>query len=740
MDAFICPVTQDIMTDPVSAPCGHTFDRSTLQNIEAHRSTHGEWRCPSCRTVWHHSFTSAAPTNYALKAAIEAAVAAGSLQSTASSSSSSSSSSNSSSAAEAVAGIEVKVDRVAGSDKVIVTLTTAANPATTLPVTAIVALDTSGSMGEPAADPETQKGTDAVAFNRADLVRHTWATIPHLLGPKNKASLIIWDNSSNILLGPTAMTPAGIAAAKACEPRITPTGGTNIWGGLLAALTVAARTPDDNNVIVFQTDGESDPTYNPGRGIIPTFRKWKEDNPRVRVTVNTVGYGYGDRLDTVLLREIAEVGGGVYSYVPDAGMVGSAVIHQLGNLMSAHHRGVQVQIPELGLFVPVGFLQGGQARTVVLTIPQDASVTVSVRSDTVLEPVITPLTPASPTITAEEALWPLTHHRFTEELRVVMNRAEAEGPSPALIDPLIAELTPLGPRDTRIAALLTDLAHSGSDKGQIRKALAPAAHKRWGRHFLPSVLFGHMNQWPISFKDESSTIFGSALTKELIDKGDRIFNSLPPPKASIAEAQYAAARAASAYAGRAAPPPPASTRLASMASVSSGPCFLGDGLVTMADGSQKRVDMVRAGDRVAGNYRVHCTIKTEVRNAAIVRLGDGIGCGFTEWHPVRIGGKWYHPNQLKEPILTPTDAIYNFILESGHILFINEVETCTMAHNFEESDVIRHPYFGKRVPGQRHILDDLMKSPGWSEGAIIWRNVKVYYDPQTKHISGMESE
>ena len=426
------------------------------------------------------------------------------------------------------------------------------------------------------------------------------------------------------------------------------------------------------------------------------------------------------------------MGGGVYSYVPDAGMVGSAVIHQLANLMSTHHRGVQVQIPELGLFVPVGFLQGGQARTVVLRVPRTSSVTVSVRSDTIPEPVMVALTPASPTVSAEVAAWPLTHYRFTEELRMAMNRAESEGPNQSLIAHLVADLTRL-PTEPRIAALLADT------KGEIFKALAPAAFSRWGRHFLPSVLCGHVNQWPSSFKDESSKVFGSAITKALVDDGDRIFNSLPPPTASIAEAQYASARAASAAMGYAAPPPPATTRLASMQSVSSGPCFLGDGLVRMADGTQKRIDQLRAGDHVDGNHRVRCVLKTEVKNAQIVRLGDGVGCGFTEWHPVCFGNTWFHPNQLKEPTLTRTDAIYNFVLESGHTLSINGVWTCTLGHNLE-GPVIGHPYFGRPVPGQRHILEDLAKSPGWAEGFIIWRNVKVSYDPRTNYINGMDSD
>ena len=98
-------------------------------------------------------------------------------------------------------------------------------------------------------------------------------------------------------------------------------------------------------------------------------------------------------------------------------MVGSAVIHQTANLMSVHHRGVQVQIPELGTFVPIGFLQGGQPRTVVLRVPRGAAASVCVRSDTIPEPVTVEITPETPTVTAEAAVWPLPHRMCTPHAR-----------------------------------------------------------------------------------------------------------------------------------------------------------------------------------------------------------------------------------------------------------------------------------------------------------------------------------
>ena len=69
--AFYCPVTFELFSDPVTSPCGHTFNRDAL--IAMHSV--GQWKCPTCRTVWQSSFTPASPTNYALKGAIEAAIA-----------------------------------------------------------------------------------------------------------------------------------------------------------------------------------------------------------------------------------------------------------------------------------------------------------------------------------------------------------------------------------------------------------------------------------------------------------------------------------------------------------------------------------------------------------------------------------------------------------------------------------------------------------------------------------------
>jgi len=430
--------------------------------------------------------------------------------------------------------------------------------------------------------------------------------------------------------------------------------------------------------------------------------------------------------------------------------------------MSCQHRGVQIQVPELGIHVPVGFLQGGQDRTVILRIPRDSSVTVSARSDTILESVIYDLTPASPSVTAAEAVWPLAHRRFTDELHMAFGRAETAGPSRDLITHIVDDLTPLAAADSRIAALVSDLSHPSGAKGQIGKALEPANFSRWGRHYLPGVLCGHQNQWPVNFKDEGSKIFSApgSVTRRLIDEGDTIFNTLPPPTASIAEAQYASVRAASVAMGTAPPPPPSAMRMPSMATVSSGPCFLGASRMLMADGTEKRCDQVRPGDVEHDGHVIRCVLKTEMPTADIVRLEDRqyrpIGAppleesgGFTQWHPVwnKATGLWTHPNKLGVVERVDTDSVYNFVLDipaekdgfRGSTVTINGFQTVTLAHSLY-NPIAKHPYFGNREEGKRNILDDLETSPGWADGYVVWRNVAIDRDPETGLVRKMTSE
>jgi hypothetical protein len=162
----------------------------------------------------------------------------------------------------------------------------------------------------------------------------------------------------------------------------------------------------------------------------------------------------------------------------------------------------------------------------------------------------------------------------------------------------------------------------------------------------------------------------------------------------------------------------------------SGGCFLGDGLVRMGDGSERRVDELRAGDVVSGGATVVCVIQMELPTVDIVGVN---GLGITAWHPVRLADsdEWQFPADCGIPQTHYNATVYNFVLSAHHILTINGVEACTLGHDMRGS-VIGHPYFGTRA-----VRDDLEADPGWASGLIRWSGVAVERDPATGLVCGM---
>jgi hypothetical protein len=49
-------------------------------------------------------------------------------------------------------------------------------------------------------------------------------------------------------------------------------------------------------------------------------------------SIHTFGFGYS--LRSGLLKSIAEIGGGNYAFIPDAGMIGTVFVHAVANLQS----------------------------------------------------------------------------------------------------------------------------------------------------------------------------------------------------------------------------------------------------------------------------------------------------------------------------------------------------------------------------------------------------------------------
>jgi hypothetical protein len=69
-------------------------------------------------------------------------------------------------------------------------------------------------------------------------------------------------------------------------------------------------------------------TRNPAAGFIPKIRNMGP----LPASIHTFGFGYS--LRSGLLKSIAEIGGGNYAFIPDAGMIGTVFVHAVANLQS----------------------------------------------------------------------------------------------------------------------------------------------------------------------------------------------------------------------------------------------------------------------------------------------------------------------------------------------------------------------------------------------------------------------
>ena len=93
---------------------------------------------------------------------------------------------------------------------------------------------------------------------------------------------------------------------------------TNLWAGIQTGLKLFNESGEGSHgkmpALMVLTDGMPNHMC-PAQGYVPKLRAMGD----LPATVHTFGFGYS--LRSGLLKSIAEVGGGNYAFIPDAGMI-----------------------------------------------------------------------------------------------------------------------------------------------------------------------------------------------------------------------------------------------------------------------------------------------------------------------------------------------------------------------------------------------------------------------------------
>jgi hypothetical protein len=454
-----------------------------------------------------------------------------------------------------------------------------------------------------------------------------------------------------------------------------------------------------------------------------------------QVSMSTFGFGYD--LNSALLDQLAGRCGGLFTFIPDSSFVGTAFVNNLSNLFATMEQGLELYLEPTGAAeilavrgtqpgagpvvadgrvtaqVQLGPALYGQSRTVAVEMRASGAggglrVKLSQRqpgsapaeragASVELEVARSGGEPAA--VDAEVALY---RHMLGEAVARVTagreqeHRDEVKRLVAELIDALEkSEAVTTG--DARAAALLEDL------KGQVTEATSrPDWYDRWGRHYLPSLARSHQMQQCSNFKDPGLQLYGGKIFHDARDTADDVFVSLPPPVATV--------RTASGH---------VTHRSVNMSSYynSGGGCFAGKCPVLLADGRTKSAAEVRKGDLVAtaagGVAAVVCAVRTSLPHGVDQLCELPGGLLITPYHPVRLtDGSWRFPIDVAPVVPRAVEAVFTFVLETGHTMIVSGVECVTLGHSFTEP-VVAHAYLGTN-----RVVADLAQMRGFDAGLV----------------------
>ena len=300
--------------------------------------------------------------------------------------------------------------------------------------------------------------------------------------------------------------------------------------------------------------------------------------------------------------------------------------------------------------------------------------------------------------------------------------------------------------------------------GQVTEAIEQRFFTKWGRHFLPSLARAHQLQECLNFKDPGVQFYGGKLFQIQRDFADEAFNVLPAPTPTsrrLSMPSYGGGRGGSV---NSVPPTCSAPPAVSMSrfNSASAPCFHGDCLVHMRDGSVKAVSEIKRGDRVICNVHsktaiidpqsaeVACVVKTRTKSGLIDLVHFKSGLQVTPYHPIFAPTQenimesscWQFPIDSSVGIILSTDcdAVYSFVLQKGsdddhdgckraQSMLINEIPCITLGHGIQDDIVASHEFYGSE-----RVVDSLrdVDTKGFDEcGRVLLQEGCVIKDPVT---------
>jgi Mg-chelatase subunit ChlD len=608
-----------------------------------------------------------------------------------------------------------------------------------LPMDIVVVIDVSGSMKTSATVQQEGAQVD-VGFTILDITKHAIQTVLESMKPHDRISIITFSDTAKVINPLTFVTNVNKSNIKSCISNIDTEGCTNIWSGLNLGLQQFVEKTEEPRLssMLFMTDGIPSTHLNPPRGILESLKKKVENMKKETINMPTIyTFGFGNALDTELLVNIAELGNGSFSYIPDAGFVGTVLIHTIANICTSCGTNSKLIIknsirkvigyevsesPENAEVheIQTASINYGQSKDIIIKLDKDCD-----KFDVEFEylsysgKVVTlPASVASPKECDDKFKSAILRSEFVELLGKIIVLNNTSKSSKVICDDFILKYDNDFGTD-----IITDL------KGQVNLAVSNREYyNSWGANYLYSLMFAHKQQRCNNFKDKSVANYGGKVFKEQRDIYDDIFTSMAPPVPSLKtnadnSSRFAYKKGVTGCSssmsvqvcGSAGPP----INFGGMFNNRNNGCFHPDNTVHMSDNSFKKCEEIVKGDIIKCNSKksavVLCVIKMKCENnmCDMVELKDGLK--ITPYHPVIYDNDWVFPNTIQYSKEVACEYMYNYILDHEHTIRINNMTCVTLGHGIEDNDVVKHPYYGTAK-----VIDDLICLKGYDEGMITF--------------------
>ena len=687
---YICPITGEIMRRPVIA-CGdgHIFDESAIARWALSHDT-----CPTCRQTLVPHFI----VNRALLQQIHDYLMANPPPLP----------DNPTPAFKDGAAI-CTADILQDIGKTFLHIQVATDPTGQRQGTVyILGLDNSGSMGE-LADPDSKESL----FTRMDLVYHTVNTAAAMMTENDSLALVSFSAAAKTVMEPTQMNAAGKAKLKTRLATIVPDGMTNIEAAVREMMVIANRPEMEgrNIVAALLTDGAETVKPSPS-GTVAALTRIQMRN---QWNLSTFGLGYS--LDSVLLAKLAEMGGGIFGFIPDVSMVGTVFINFIATAAASGCRNAELSIKVNGIEskMNTGLLSIGHPRDFFFPVVPGSTIEVSANGGA---PVV-PIGMASDFVKARKL--------YMDLLQMAIQFAEARKTEIAADTLMTLESKMSASICPQTKALLLDVKSDDATEGQI--GMAPHYWQRWGGHYSRSYLRTVLQRsCRLNFKDPGSLLHGKhALFEGVVADGEEKFISLPVPEPTGQRADLTAQQSASVRASA-----QAYMTTASQAAYNGG-CFAGHVRIMAWDPTEqtyyrKPISEIRPGDFVwtmQGKAKVEvfvtCGSKNPYQMMSKVQGKSGV-CMLTPYHPyMTMNGIWVTGRETVGDEAMPISTVYNLVLDKGHIIDMEGVFCCTLAHGIR-GKVIGHDFFGTTA-----VLDAMKRQTGFP--CPVYKNLEVRRDP-----------